>query len=88
MGDAGVILFFVKSAAALGLALPRLAPEMTRGRTLWVCWPKRTSREPCDLSLTSIREMASPYNLVDSKICAIDEMWSGTALSKRRSARA
>ena len=61
--------------------------EMRRGRTLWVCWPKRTSSEPCDLTLTSIREMASPYNLVDSKICAMDETWSATAISRRRSPR-
>jgi hypothetical protein len=85
LGDADLILFFVKSAAALGLALPLLAPQMKRGRTLWVCWPKRTSAMPCDLTLASIREMAAPYDLVDSKICAIDKTWSGTAISKRRS---
>jgi hypothetical protein len=87
VANAHLILFFVKSAASLGRALPRLAAEMTPGRTLWVCWPKRTSSTPCDLTLTSIREMVSPYNLVDSKICAIDATWSGTAISKRRSPR-
>jgi CheY-like chemotaxis protein len=87
IGDAGIILLFVKSAAALGRALPSLASEMRRGRTLWVCWPKRTSAERCDLTLTRIRGMASPYNLVDSKICAINETWSATALTKRRSVR-
>jgi CheY-like chemotaxis protein len=85
IGDAGLILFFVKSAAALGHALPLLAPEMKRGRTLWVCWPKRSSADACDLTANLIREMASPYNLVDSKICAIDKTWSATALSRRRS---
>lgn len=83
IGDAGLILFFVRSAAALGRALPVLAPQMKRGRTLWICWPKRTSTEPCDLTLTSIREMASPYNLVDSKVCAMDDTWSATALNRR-----
>ncbi len=87
IGDADLILFFVKSAATLGLALPRLAKHMTRGRTLWVCWPKRTSSMPCDLTLTSIREMVSHYDMVDSKICAIDATWSGTAITKRRSPR-
>jgi CheY-like chemotaxis protein len=84
---ARVILLFLKSAAALGRALPALAPEMQAGRTLWVCWPKRTSAQPCDLTASLIREMASPYNLVDSKLCALDETWSATALSRRRSAR-
>jgi hypothetical protein len=87
IGDASLILLFVRSAAALGRALPVLAPQMTRGRTLWVFWPKRTSSEPCDLTLTSIREMASAYNLVDSKICAVDETLSAAAITKRRSQR-
>jgi CheY-like chemotaxis protein len=84
IGDAELILFFVKSAAALGRALPRLAPQITPGRTLWICWPKRTSTMPCDLTLTLIREMVAPYDMVDSKICAIDATWSGTAITKRR----
>jgi hypothetical protein len=87
IGDASLILLFVRSAAALGRMLPVLAPQMTRGRTLWVFWPKRTSSEPCDLTLTSIREMASAYNLVDSKICAVDETLSAAAITKRRSQR-
>jgi CheY-like chemotaxis protein len=87
MGHADLMLFFVKSAAALGRALPRLAAHMAPGRTLWVCWPKRTSAMPCDLTLTVIREMVSPYDLVDSKICAVDATWSGTAITKRRSPR-
>lgn len=84
MGDADLALFFVKSAATLARALPRLAPQMTPGRTLWICWPKRTSSMPCDLSLSSIREMVRPYGMIDSKICAVDETWSGTAISRRR----
>jgi len=85
VGEAVTTLLFVRSAAALERALPLLAPRMKRGRTLWICWPKRTSPEPCDLTLPSIRQMASPYNLVDSKICAMDEIWSATAITKRRS---
>ena len=84
LNEANLALFFVKSAAALGLALPRLAAQMVPGRTLWICWPKRTSAMPCDLNLTSIRQMVAPYDMVDSKICAIDTTWSGTAITKRR----
>ena len=87
MGDAGPALLFVKSAAALGRALPRLAAQMIPGRTLWICWPKRTSATPCDLTLTSIREIVSHYDMVDSKICAVDATWSGTAITKRRQKR-
>jgi CheY-like chemotaxis protein len=87
MTDADLALIFVKSAAALGKALPRLAAQMVPGRTLWTCWPKRTSSMPCDLSLTSIREMVRPYGLIDSKICAVDATWSGTAITLRRPRR-
>ena len=86
IGDAGLILLFVKSAATLGRALPGLASEMEPGRTLWVCWPKRTSGEASDLDPNIIRQMAAPYNLVDSKICAMDKTWSATALSCRQKA--
>jgi CheY-like chemotaxis protein len=84
LNEANLALFFVTSAAALGRALPRLAAQMIPGRTLWICWPKRTSSGPCDLTLTSIRAMVSLYDMVDSKICAIDAIWSGTAITKRR----
>jgi hypothetical protein len=87
MADADLALLFVKSAAALSRALPRLAAQMTRGRTLWICWPKRTSSMPCDLTLTVIREMVRPYDLVDSKLCAIDATWSATAITRRRQRR-
>jgi len=87
VGDAGLLLLFVKSAAALGRALPRIATHMEPGRTLWVCWPKRTSSMPCDLTLLSIREMVSHYDMVDSKICAVDATWSGAAITKRRRQR-
>jgi len=84
LNEANLALFFVKSAAALGLALPRLAAQMVPGRTLWICWPKRTSTMPCDLTLTTIRAMVAAYDMVDSKLCAIDATWSGTAITKRR----
>ena len=84
LNEANLALFFVTSAAALGRALPRLAAQMIPGRTLWICWPKRTSSGPCDLTLTSIRARVSLYDMVDSKICAIDAIWSGTAITKRR----
>jgi CheY-like chemotaxis protein len=84
LSEATLGLIFVKSAAALGRALPKLAAQMEPGRTLWVCWPKRTSSTPCDLTLTVVRGMVAPYDMVDSKICAVDATWSGAAITKRR----
>jgi hypothetical protein len=83
IGEAAVVMVFVKSAAALGRELPSLAAQMRSKRTLWVCWPKRASKIPCDLTPDLIRSMSSPYGLVDNKVCSIDKTWSGFALSRR-----
>jgi CheY-like chemotaxis protein len=84
IGDAPLVLVFLKSAAALERELPALASRMQKGRTLWICWPKRSSAEPCDLSMNLIREMALPFGLVDSKLCAMDATWSASAFTLRR----
>ncbi len=84
IGEARIVLVFAKSAAALGRELPRLADQAVSGRTFWICWPKRKSETPSDLSPNRIREMAVPYGLIDSKICALDATWSATALTRRR----
>jgi hypothetical protein len=47
---------------------------------LWVCWPKRASGVPTDVTEDVVREVALPLGLVDVKVCAIDETWSGLRL--------
>jgi hypothetical protein len=84
IGEADVILIFVKSAAALGRELPPLAGVMRKGRKLWIMWPKQTSVLAGDLTPVRIREMADPLGLVDYKICAVDQTWSGMLLGRRR----
>ena len=84
MGGADVILAFVKSAAALGRELPALARQMQPGRTLWLIWPKKTSPLAGDLGQAKVREMGLAIGLVDYKICAVDETWSGLAFAARR----
>jgi CheY-like chemotaxis protein len=83
-GKAPVILAFFKSKAALGRALPGLAEEMKQGRTLWLIWPKKTSHLAADLNQLNVREMGLAAGLVDYKICAIDETWSGLAFAARK----
>jgi CheY-like chemotaxis protein len=84
MGNADVILAFVKSAAALGRELPALALQMQAGRTLWLIWPKKTSPLAGDLGEPKVRKMGLAAGLVDYKICAVDETWSGLAFVARR----
>ena len=79
----GVILAFVKSAAALGRELPALARGMRTGRTLWIVWPKKTSALAGDSGETQVREMGLAAGLVDYKVCAVDETWSGLAFAAR-----
>ncbi len=86
-GNADVILAFVKSAAALGRELPALAREMQAGGTLWLIWPKKTSPLAGDLGQPKVREMGLAAGLVDYKVCAVDETWSGLAFAARRGKR-
>jgi hypothetical protein len=53
--------------------------------TLWMAWPKRSSEVRTDLTEDAIRDVALPAGTVDSKVCAIDETWSGLRLTRRRS---
>jgi hypothetical protein len=85
-GEADVVLIFVKSAAALGRELPPLAGAMRPGRKLWIVWPKQTSALAGDLTMVRIRAMANPFGLVDYKVLAVDQTWSGMLLGLRRSA--
>ncbi|HWJ42039.1 MAG TPA: hypothetical protein VNR67_01270 [Solirubrobacterales bacterium] len=52
--------------------------------TLWMAWPKRASGVETDLSEDVIRDLALAGGMVDSKVCAIDETWSGLRLTRRR----
>ena len=53
--------------------------------TLWMAWPKRASGVPTDITEDTIREVALPKGMVDTKVCAIDDVWSGLRLTRRRS---
>jgi hypothetical protein len=53
--------------------------------TLWMAWPKRSSGVATDLSESVIRDVAIAAGLVDTKVRAIDETWSGLRLTRRRS---
>ena len=81
--EADVILAFVKSTAAFGRELPALVRTMRKGRTLWIVWPKKTSALAGDLDERAVREMGLAAGLVDYKVCAVDETWSGLAFAAR-----
>ena len=78
---------FASGQAELARAFPRLAGALADDGMLWVSWPKRASGVPTDLTEDRIREIALPYGLVDVKVCALDEVWSGLKLVRRRELR-
>ena len=82
--QADVIVWFIKSSRELqqiGSAIERMPP--TSGM-LWVAWPKKASRIVTDLTEDVVRGAALRAGLVDTKVCAIDETWSGLRLSRRK----
>jgi hypothetical protein len=86
-GEADVIVSFHTSRAELERRLPALRAMMEPAAGLWIAWPKRASKVPTDMTEDVVREIALPTGLVDNKVCAIDETWSGLRLVIRLSAR-
>ena len=72
-----VIVTFVSEKAALKKDLSRLIAALEDDGGLWVAWPKKASGLPTDMTEDRVRELALPKGLVDNKVCAIDEVWSG-----------
>jgi hypothetical protein len=89
-GPADVVLCFTTTRAALERRLATLGEAVFPAGALWVCWPKQAARIPTDMTEDVVRDVALPHGLVDTKVCAVDEVWSGLKLvwrKERRSAR-
>jgi hypothetical protein len=82
-----VIVAFVTGRAELEAELPRLRARMAPACGLWIAWPKRSARLPTDMTDQVVRDVALPTGLVDNKVCAIDDTWSGLRLVIRRDRR-
>jgi hypothetical protein len=78
---------FVAGRAELREALERLLPTLARDGQIWVSWPKKAAKVPTDITEDIIRELALPMGLVDIKVCAVDETWSGLKLMVRKELR-
>jgi hypothetical protein len=82
-----VIVFFTTSRAEYEAELGPLRAHMAPACGLWIAWPKRASRVPTDMTDHVVREVALPTGLVDNKVCAIDQVWTGVRLVIRRELR-
>ncbi len=74
------IHFFTKDEQELLDLLPQLKQEIVPAGIIWVSWPKKSSGIPSTVSENMIRDIAIANGLVDIKVCAVDETWSGLKL--------
>ena len=79
-GKADVIVSFHTARADLARRMPALRDAMVPAAGLWIAWPKRASKVPTDLTEDVVRELALANVLVDNKVAALDEKWSGLRL--------
>lgn len=78
---------FVTARADLERHIAASREHLAPDGMLWVSWPKKASKVPTDITEDTIRAVALPTGLVDVKVCAIDEIWSGLKLVIRKALR-
>ncbi len=78
---------FVTARAELASLLEQLRHQIAADGQVWVSWPKQASKQPTDITEDTIRELALPLGFVDTKVCAVDDVWSGLKLVIRKELR-
>lgn len=78
-----VIVAFFDRRAELERRLPSLAGALEPAGGLWIAWPKRASGVATDVTENVVRELGLAAGLVDNKVCAVDQVWSGLRLVYR-----
>ena len=99
IGDSGAVLLdtptapldvahiFKTDRTALADDLAALRRALAPSGFVWVSWPKKASKMPTEIDENVIRDICLPMGLVDVKVCAIDEIWSGLKLMIRKELR-
>ena len=83
-----IVHLFGSSRARLEKGIRAALAKLKPDGTIWVSWPKKASKVPTDITEDTIRAIALPLGLVDVKVCAVDEIWSGLRLVIRKENRA
>jgi hypothetical protein len=84
---ADIVLFFTVERARLERDIDRLGRAIRPAGAIWVCWPKRASKVPTDMTEDVVRDVVLPLGLVDVKVCAVDDTWSGLKVVWRKERR-
>ena len=79
-GTLDVVILFLKGRASMEKQLPKLKTKIAQAGMIWAAWPKKASGVETDLNENIIRDTALADGLVDIKVCAINEIWSGLKL--------
>ena len=82
-----IVHVFTSRAAELSAKLWKFRKGIRDDAVVWVSWPKKSSKVPTDITEDVVRDVALPTGLVDVKVCAVDEIWSGLKLMIRRELR-
>jgi len=85
--ETDIVHLFSASRARLIEALGSTLAKMKPDGAIWVSWPKKASKVQTDITEDTIREIALPMGLVDIKVCAVDDTWSGLKLVRRKEDR-
>lgn len=86
-GKTDILHLFARKRARLTGTLTGLVAKLKPEAAIWVSWPKKASKVETDITENTIREVALPMGLVDIKVCAVDEIWSGLKLVLRKEKR-
>lgn len=82
-GNLDVTVFFTKSGAELEAAFPALISATAQNGCIWISWPKKSSGLATDLNENIVRDLGLAAGVVDVKVCAVDETWSGLKFVRR-----
>jgi hypothetical protein len=85
--DTDIAHVFVTRREELAEQLSALRKELGPQAVVWVSWPKKSAGVPTSITEDTVRELALPLGLVDVKVCAVDEVWSGLKLVVRKALR-
>jgi hypothetical protein len=82
--DTKLLIWFVRTSAEMIFAAERASLHMPVGASVWIVYPKRAGSLRCDFVATDVRESALAVGLVDYKICAVDDDWTGMKFARRK----
>jgi hypothetical protein len=83
-GGIDTLMWFFTTRRYLESRIDDVAAALSPRGGVWLCWPKKASKLPTDVTEDVLRDVVLPKGLVDHKVCAVDERWSGLRVVRRR----